>query len=175
MKKLFVAILALLLCASALAEGDWASYTDDELTAMIDELTVLVNGARDELARRSNASESSGVVFDKDGHKLTVTNMRQGDSIFAKLSVSFDALYENNSDGQYTLVISDTFVNGWDTGSAGTIRTEPGHKLKDTITIKLDDTDVESIDDIQTIEFIFAFMDEHYKLTTFDPVVVYSK
>ena len=132
----------------------------------------------DNTAAGSKAAENNSeplVVYDKDGHRLTLTNMRAGNYSNYKLSVVFDAVYENNSDGTTRLEINGSFVNGWDTGALRSSDTTPGHKEKFDIVIGLDNTDLTSIEDIETIEFVFGYLYEDYHFEEFEPTVIYQK
>ena len=171
MKKLFAIILALiLLCVCAMAESiDWSSMSDEEIE------TALAVGQAELNSRKVESDNGTIVAYDKDGHKLTLTNMHEGNYINYDLSLVFDAVYENNSDGTNELVINGSFVNGWDTGALHSPETTPGHKEKLEIVIGLDDTDIKSFEEIEKIELVFGYMDKNYHFTEFDPVTIYQK
>lgn len=170
MKRIIAIVLALMLFGVCVfAESiDWASMSDEEIEAAI-------AAGREELASRNDSEDGSVVVYDKDGHKLTLSNMREGNYFNYDLSVVFDAIYENNSDGSNELIINGSFVNGWDTGALNSPDTTPGHKEKMEIVIGLDDTDISSLDEIEIIELVFGYLDENYHFTEFEPTVIYQK
>ena len=170
MKRLIAIVIIFLLSVScAIAEDiDWASLSDEDIEAII-------AAAHKELNDRHETTDETIVAYDQDGHKLTLSNMREGNYINYDLSVVFDAVYENNSDGSNELSINGSYVNGWDTGALSSPDTTPGHKQKMDIVIGLDDTDVASIDEIERIELVFGYMDEDYDFTEFEPVVIYQK
>lgn len=171
MKKLLAILLTLvLLGVCALAENiDWSSMSDDEIK------TAIKEGQAELDSRKEESDDGSIVAYDKDGHKLTLSNMHEGNYINYGLSLVFDAIYENNSDGTNELVINGSYVNGWDTGALRSPDTTPGHKEKLEIVIGLDDTDVKSLEEIETIELVFGYMDKNYHFTEFDPVTIYQK
>ncbi len=170
MKRIIaIALVLMLLGVYACAESiDWASMSDEEIEAVI-------AAGREELASRDRPEDGSIIAYDKDGHKLTLSNMREGNYINYDLSVVFDAIYENSSDGSNELIINGSFVNGWDTGALSSPDTTPGHKEKLEIVIGLDDTDVKSLDEVETIEFVFGYQDANYHFTEFEPTVIYQK
>lgn len=65
MKRIFIFVLALTLCAGALADTgiDWTLYPDDELQSTIDDLTEMLNEAQAEVDRRTEASETTDDDF----------------------------------------------------------------------------------------------------------------
>jgi len=176
MKRVITLVLVLMFCIAALADSNWSSYTDEELQAMVDELSVIIKEARAEQISRKTNTDGKVVIFDQDGHKLTLESMTNGDSIFAKSSIDFTVVYENNSNGNTILAIANCYVNGWEVGSLGSFDTKVGYKEKETLNIKLDETDVSSLDDVENIEFQYQYIDDHYSiLKNFKPVLVYSK
>jgi hypothetical protein len=174
MKKMIVILVSLaLICASSLAEGiDWASMTDEELHAAIEAAQAELNGRYN---IGSNDLTAEIVVFNQDGRTLTLSNGREGNYMNYDLCLEFDAVYENNGESNDELVLNECYVNGWDIGALGDFDSRPGHRKMDTIVIGLDDTDVKSLDEIETIEFVFGYLDEDYSFESFAPVIIYSK
>ena len=175
MKKTIAIILLFILCFGAYADSEWSQYSDDELIAMIDDMSERLKDAKAELESRKTDNDDSITAYDKDGHKYMLSNMREGESFLYERSIDFDYVYENNSDGRYTLVITNCFVNGWETGSLGSLRTTPGNKEKNKINIGLDNTDISNLDEVVKIELVFGYMDEKYNITEFEPVTVFQK
>lgn len=66
MRRVFVFVLALMLCAGALADTgiDWSQYPDDELQSTIDDLTEMLDEAQAELDSRTNDADIGGMLSD---------------------------------------------------------------------------------------------------------------
>ena len=77
MKKLLAILLTLvLLGVCALAENiDWSSMSDDEIK------TAIKEGQAELDSRKEESDDGSIVAYDKDGHKLTLSNMHEGNYI----------------------------------------------------------------------------------------------
>lgn len=118
-------------------------------------------------------AEETEPVFDQDGHKVTLSNMREDDT-YGYLSIVFDLVYENNSDGSMKLIINNCYVNGWDVGALRSPETTPGHREKYELAIDLTNTDIKSFDEVETVELVFGYLDESYHYEDIKSVFVYG-
>ena len=119
MKRVLVVLLVLILCGTAVADSEWSGYSDDELQAMIDELSGMVSAAQAELdSRHSAAGSNSGIIgksFDFKGETFMITNIYKctyhGDNLIA---LEFD--WTNTGDGptslSFTGINTKAFQNG---------------------------------------------------------------
>lgn len=152
MKKFLTVLLALLLlCGSCLAEGlDYASMTDAQLHDIVD-------AARNELTKRELVAEGKTLLFEHDGVSVYLTGDFKADSLhtdsmhFMRASV----IVVNDSDINVRVGVDSMSVNGWEVSNSGFSSVSPGKKLKDELTFNAVDTDITTVEEIETIEITF--------------------
>lgn len=156
MKKLLALLLALLLIGSiALAEAvDFASMTDDDLNALID-------SAKAEVERRDLTSNTENVtVFDAQGVTIVITSFEvDDDSWLYKPSLVAQLKAVNTSANDLSIYIDNVAINGWEVGNTGLVDIAAGHKEKDKFEFNLEDADVTTLDELETIEIKFHYQD----------------
>lgn len=146
MKRVFVLVLVLMLCAGALADTsiDWKSMSDEEISAIIE-------AGQAELKSRVAVSDSAFVVtsgtvlINTNGITVTVSDEPR---IFVD-SVCFDVVIENHSEYEARIIINDVKVDGWEEhgvcgGSVG-----PGMKARETCLIDLSGPQIKTVEEIK--------------------------
>ena len=152
MKKILTVVLALLLlCSSCLAEGlDYASMTDTQLHDIVD-------AARNELTKRELVAEGKTLLFERNGVSVYLTSDFKADS-FHTDSMHFmraSVIVVNDSDINVRVGVESMSVNGWEVSNSGFSSVSPGKKLKDELTFNAVDTDITTVEEIETIEITF--------------------
>jgi hypothetical protein len=152
MKRIFALILTLLLCGAALAEIDYTELTLDELNSVIDH-------ARAEIERRGLTDDPENtLVFDSAGVTITITG------------VDVDARHWSYSPALvvHTTIVSSldfgiegyidrAVINGWEVGATGHIDIAAGHKKKQDFYFDLAAAEVETYDQIESLELSFCY------------------
>lgn len=166
MKKMLAALLAavLLLGACALAEADYSALSDAELHAMID-------GARNELAKRELVAEDKAVILEQDGVTVYLT----GDIVFEYNFLKIGVVVVNDSDKTITLLLDEASVNGWTLNAVGVSETPSGKKQKGTLQFLVSDGEIESAEEVEDIEAVFKLWDANEYETVFesDPIAIH--
>lgn len=167
MKKLFLFVLVLaLLCASAVAEGiDWASMTDEELTAAIE-------AAQAELNSRKPVDDSGESIVIKDGTVLFdyegVTVVVDGDPELTDYGdlqiIKFNAITTNDTDDAMSVNIYDCSVNGWAVSGFGAGEVPAHKKSRDEWEIFATDAAPHSLEDVEECLMSFRLSDSHYDI-----------
>ena len=168
MKKIVTIILALILiCSVALSEGiDWASMTDEEITAIIE-------AGQAELKSRSGGEPEEIVIMDYNGLTITASNFHVEDTLLYKDgALVFDVVIENNTDKSYDITGTDISINGWTVDALIYVDIMAGKKTKDVFKLDLGGADCKSLEDVQEIEFIFNVCDEDFNIDTSAPITV---
>ncbi len=154
MKKLFALVLALiLLYSTAVAEGiDWASMTDEEIYAEID-------NAKAELVKRELVGNTENVtIFDESDVTIIITSIGIDTSDWSyKPALVAEFTIINESDNDIEVYIDNVAINGWEVEYIGIADAAAGHKARDSFKFKLEDADVENEDDLETLEIAFRY------------------
>ena len=161
MKKVFVLVLSLILLVSLFpvaafaAFADFASLSDDELMAELNQI-------RAELVKRAEIKEGKQVLAEVDG--LTV--MLKGEPEWNKSyngthCITLTVTVVNSSEKAMAIRTDDCYVNGWKVRTSFNSQLEAGTKTKDIIYIYSvdEDADLESLEDLEDIKFIFLTFD----------------
>lgn len=156
MKRLFALLLSLLmLCGTCLAEGmDYASMTDEQLHAVID-------AARNELVKRELVADGKTLLFEKEGVSVYLTSDFKADTL-ATDSMHFmraSVIVVNDSEKKVHVAIDSMSVNGWEVTCSGFSAVSPGKKSKDEIYFNAVDTDVTTVEEIETVSITFRLSD----------------
>ncbi len=171
MKKFISILLALILLGGlAMAEGiDYASMTDAELHAVLD-------GVRNELAKRDLKAGDKVLLFEQNGVSVYLTGEYHVDSWGeGKQVLQLEAIVVNESESKISVYIDTVSVNGWEVYGGCIIDINPGKKKKGDFEIRLYDADITSYEEIEDIEFTFDISDADAYKTIFrleDPVKV---
>lgn len=162
MKKLLATVLCLCLFAfSASAESlDFATMTDDELTAIIE-------AAQNELNQRhpqDNNTLENFVLIDENGVKCYLTGEYEivGSYDDGYCDLMLGAVIENNSGETVNVNVDDCTVNGFKVFGVGANDTRPGQKQRTSIDLYLADAGIYSIDEIESISISFNMAGEDY-------------
>lgn len=166
----FMLVVVLLFCCTAYSEGlDVSSMTDEQLHKIIDL-------AKNELLKRELIAQEKLIIFDQDGVQLYLT----GEYKFRLPYMELNAVVINNSD--VTVAFSTDYkvsVNGWEVwGDPDYLgKTSPGKKHKGNFTIKIEDAEVGSFDEIEEIEFNLTLVnaDTNRVISTAPTVTVHYK
>ena len=151
MKKFIAIILTLMLvCGAACAES-------------AQELIDIINDARLKLTQYYEPVKDGMILYEDESIKITATSGLYQDEWFSG-SVRVDVVIENYIDTNLNCSFQEVSINGWTvSGYIGEVLAKK--KAKTTIMISsLDDTDLESIDEIQEIEgIIYYYSDDSWE------------
>ncbi len=172
MKRTLALLFALLmLCGTCLAEGlDYPSMTDEQLHAVID-------AARNELSKRELVLDGKTLLFEKEGVSVYLTSDFKADTIvtdswhYMRASV----IVVNDSDLNVRVGIDSMSVNGWEVSCTGFSSVAPGKKSKDELYFNALDTDVTSVEEIETVEITFrlANADTYMYFADVEPITLH--
>ena len=166
--SLFLAlVIALFPCA--FAEIDWSSMDDATIQAEI-------NNAHAELVKRELVGNTDNIVlFDEYGVTIVVKSYEQHDGGIYNHGLRFNVNVVNESSEKMKIYLENVAINGWEVNYTGLIDIDAGHKEKDRIEFKLDDADIETVEEIETMEISFYYQDADKKYIHTDPVIINFK
>lgn len=153
MRKIFAFLLSVLLvCLSCAASAEGVDYT-----AMNDEeLHALVDGARNELAKRElNAAEDT-VIFEQEGVEVYLTGEHE---VLGEAYLDLEAVVINDSDKSISLMVDSASINGWDVFCDGIYEVSSGKKKKGALEFNLEDAEISSYEEVEDIEISFYLVD----------------
>lgn len=169
MKKLLSLILVLLLfipSTSALASNiDWQSMSDQEITDAINE-------ARIELASRIPDSSDHMTIVNQDGIEVYLTRQYVVENPYAdKFDLKLEAVAVNGTDQKVTISDNGSCINGWAVDTSGFYEVPAGRMQKGFITMRLNDANISTFEEINDIEFVlYAYSNETYAtIANFEP------
>jgi|GEM_PF-3207043 len=202
MKKLIIALFALVLAFSLTASADapmidWGSMTDEEITFLITQANAVLASrgvAVEEPAEESveedtdeatgeNAEEITGEVpdempfllFDEQGVKCTVSGKYNvwGFPEDGSFYLDLELIIENDSSLDAMIYIDACSVNGWEVFTMGGPDARAGKKQKGEVTINLADADIFDVNEIEEIELVVRMSDGDYnQLWISDPILL---
>ncbi len=153
MKKVLAFLMAVLFACSlcsAVAEGmDFAAMSDDELHALVD-------GARNELAKRELVAAEDTVLLEQDGVTVYLTGEHEIDY---GGNLKLQVVVVNDSDKAVDVYMDSASVNGWDVFNIGVGDTSAGKKQKGTFTFGLEDADISTYEEVEEIEMELYLFD----------------
>ena len=153
MKKVLAFLLtALLLCTlcTANAEGtDFTAMSDDELHALVD-------GARNELAKRELTAAEDTVIFEQDGVTVYLTGNHEVKGGYLDL----EAVVVNDRENMVAVALDTASINGWNVYSGGIGETSPGKKQKGMFDFSLEQANISTFEEIEEIELSIHLIDE---------------
>lgn len=152
MKKLITIILILALAVPALALADLP-----DVTGMTDqELHDMISACSAELMARSTTEPDGTLLFEYEGTKVYQTGEAEI-SFIGYLQIPI-AIY-NDSDTAVSIGVDNVICNGWEI--IGFCESASAHaKKKGTLTFAVDSADVTSIDQIESLKFIWTVTNE---------------
>lgn len=147
MKKVLAFLLAVLfacMICTAGAEGtDFTAMSEDELHALVD-------GARNELAKRELVAAEDTVILEQDGVTVYLTGAHNVSSDGAYLYL--EAVVVNDSDKKVSVSVDSACINGWDVYGGGIGETSAGKKQKGEFDFSLGDAEISSFEEIEELE-----------------------
>ena len=161
MKKSLSLILVLLLIitSSVAFAADYSTMTEEQLKTQYDLI-------RNELLKRGLKAEKKTIIVEQKGVQIYVN----GDITIEK-EYSWDDTYYlfipvvvvNNTTKTLNIIVGEASINGWSTdASAYSVGAIPaGKKSKGSLKFELEDTDVESLDDFEDVEFTIRMYDDN--------------
>lgn len=155
-KKLIgLLVVLMVLCSTCSAEGlDYAAMSSEQLHVVID-------AARNELAKRELTLAENTVLFEQDGVTVYLTSGFKADAIATDTMHFMRAgvVVVNDSERNINVAIDSMAVNGWDVNSVGFSKIAAGKKQKDELTFNAADTDITTVEEIETVEITFRLSD----------------
>jgi len=174
MKKLLAIILSVMLIGGvAMAESiDWASMSDDAIREEI-------RRANEELDKRGGNAESSGIegteILHTDDVIMTIQSYEEGTCYDDTPALVLNVTIVNSSERKYEFTPHAT-INGWEVDCSGYFSVDASHKGKDSMRLRLEDADISSVSDVETVEVYLVYPDENYEhYTETEPVVINFK
>lgn len=188
--RILTVILAFLLACSAIAEIDWASMSDEELTDELAKgMTEMMNRGmyigepvaaeatpepspepEAEATKNPNKRSGKATLFDAEGVKVLVTTFEVvTDDLLYDHALVLSYTAENNSDKNYEIYIDKASINDWEVDNTGYIDIGAGHKAKGKFALNMDDADVSSLNEVKRVTFTFRYDKGDYNYVTTEP------
>lgn len=166
MKKVFAILLAVLFVCSFCAAGaegtDFAAMSDEELHALVD-------GARNELAKRELTAAEGTVLFEQEGVTVYLTGEHK---IGYSGELELEAVVVNDSDLEVDVFLDSASINGWDVYNSGIGEVSAGKKKKDYFAFNLEDAEISSYEEVEDIDMALYLVDEKEFERICEPVPV---
>ena len=171
MKKILalMMVFACVFCWSfACAEGlDFAAMSDEQLKEIID-------GARNELAKRELILAEKTVLFEQDGVSAYLTGeyeIQEYDDVYLSLEV----VVINDSNKTVWISTDPVSVNGWNVFAYGISETSAGKKQKANLEFCISDAEITTFEEVEEIEFVFELVDEDTSMvfSTTEPITIH--
>lgn len=171
MKKLFsvLMVLVLIFSTAALAEGiDFASMNDAALHAMID-------GARNELAKRELIATENTVLFEQDGVQVYLTGENEVWGSDGYYALNLGVVLINESDSSVFVTANAAYVNGWEVYGGGITDTAAGKKQRAAIDFTISEAGISTIEEIEELEIEFWVCDSesYMAIAELEPVTIH--
>ena len=170
MKRVILLTVVLLVCAvfTALAERDYANMTNDELYQIINQVNAEIE------KRNLSANPENTVIFDALGTTITVTGVEVKKTWNYNTGLILHTTIVSASDYSIKGMIINSAVNGWEVDSTGIIEISAGHKEKADFSFDLEGAEVETLDQVETLELSFSYtIAGRYVYTDTKPVTIY--
>ena len=155
MKRIFSLVLTsiLLLSISSAFAQDCSSLTDAELK----EQFYLI---RNELSNRGLKAENKTVLLDQNGVTIYLDGSPYIGTNWTPTQFVIPVIIVNNTDKNIYISIQKSSLNGWAVTASAHLTTVPnGKKAKVQFIFKLSDSDIETIDDFDDVEFTLTIID----------------
>ncbi len=159
MKRIISLVLTTILLfsmSSALGQ-DYSSISDTELKKQYYSI-------RNELTNRGLKAENKTVLLDKNGVTIYLDGSPYIGTNWTPTQFVVPVIIVNNTDKNIYISIQKSSLNGWAVTSSAHNSTVPnGKKAKVQFIFKLSDSDVETIDDFEDVEFTITIINtENY-------------
>ena len=170
MRKLFALLLVLLLIGGiAMADiVDYTGMTDEDIYQLID-------SAKAEIERRDLIGNPENLtVFYEQGVTIVITSFESNtDHWMYKPALVAQIKAVNTSDNDMSICIDNAAINGWEVDHDGMINLSAGHKEKARFEFNLEDADVATADELETLEIKFYYYTPESRDVVYtDPVTV---
>lgn len=165
---LLAVVLLLSVVFAAAAEPDYVNMTDEELQDM-------VNRASAELEQRTTAAgPENTVIFDALGTTITVTGVEVKKTWNYNTGLILHTTIVSASDYSIEGIIINSAVNGWEVDHTGIIEISAGHKEKADFSFDLEGAEIETLEQVETLELSFSYtIAGRYVYTDTKPVTIY--
>jgi hypothetical protein len=118
----------------------------------------MINRASAELEQRALGSNPENkVIFDGLGTTITVTGMEMKKTLYYDPGLVLYATIVNTSDLGLEGIVNVSVVNGWEVEHTGLIDISAGHKEKAEFSFDLAGIEVESMEQLDTLEISFSY------------------
>ncbi len=137
------------------------AYATDYSTISDEELNTLFYSIRNELEYRRLKTEKKVFILNQEGIQVYIDGpLTISDFVLGGLSLVVPVAIINNCEKSITVGPTHTSVNGWMTQSwLHNSVVNPGKKIKGRLEIDLNDTDVEALEDFESLEICFIVYD----------------
>lgn len=171
MKKFVVIILVVIMAlASTVAFADTQDYASMDDAA----LHEMINGARNELAKREMKVAEKSVLFEEEGITLYLTgnyDVWGSDNWYLDL----EAVVINDSDATVFVSVDSAYVNGWEVYGSGITDTEGGKKQKGMLEFCISEADISTYEEVEDIEIVFSLFDSdtYETIAELEPITIH--
>ena len=174
MKKIVsLAMVIVLITTTAIAFAiDYSAMTEAQIKEEFDAI-------RNELTKRGLVAEKKTVILEQADIQFYISGDLKIDKPYAwseTYNLYIPIVIINNSKSNIMMMIENVSVNGWSTsGDDDGGSTPAGKKSKAYLVFRLEDTDVESLEDFTDVEFTVRIFDsDTYKdLVYTKPITIY--
>lgn len=167
MKKLAFLLAILLVFTSAYAE-EWDVASMDDAT-----LHSIIDGVRNELAKRELNADENTVLFEQDGVTVYLTGDHRIDDYGDSLYLCLDAVIINENEKNVWISTDSACVNGWNVYADGMPETNSGKKQKCEVSFLISDADISTYEEVEDVEFVFSLVDaETYEVFSTTETIV---
>ena len=149
---LLTLVLVISICSSVALAEDFSTRSDSDLYA-------IYNSVRNELVSRSLRAEDKTILLDENGVQIYINGDITVEESWLGKVLSVPVVIINNTAKNLTISLRNASVNGWSCDTVGAPELPAGKKVKETYKFELDETDVESLNDFEDVEFIFHIYD----------------
>lgn len=167
MKRIFAFLLAILCMVSIpnrilAGEIDWASMTDEEITAAIKEAQAELEARKLNNNQDIMVIKDGAVLLDHDGLKLTVEGAPWFQDYGDRQYIYFTAVAENNTSEEYVIDFQDCSVNGWMANGYGPSAVAAGQKKRKDCYIYATDAGISGLEEIDEYKMCVIVLDANY-------------
>lgn len=160
MKKIIIPIIIciLVLLYSVVYADDYSSFSDEELNTQL-------NAIRNELIARGYSTENKRLLLDQSGVQIyydedASTELRVDRHLGDTKNFYIPIIIINNTDKIIMTTLEHTSVNGWSAyGTVSSAEVPIGKKSKSKLYFRVDELGINSIDEIEDVEFSIRVYD----------------
>ena len=146
MKKVFVLVLALILGVISSARAtDWSTYFEHGLSKQVFDSATIPEERGTE--GHFYVDQDGVKIYPIDGAYLSMLD--DGSRIYIPVAI------ENNTDKELLIRAKDCYLNDWDIDYYFVKTLKPGKKAEDYITVRSYERDIQSTEEVETIDMQF--------------------